>query len=763
MVTTTVLGLPRIGPKRELKFALESHWAGRLSAAELLEEAAAVRADLRGRTVRAGLSQIPVGDFALYDHVLDMALVLDAVPDRFTGLRDDRLALAFAMARGRPDGQGVAALEMTKWFDTNYHYLVPELQPASRFAYVWRKHVELFQEAMAQGHDARPVLLGPLSFLALSKPTDPAATTSALLDPLLEAYAALLADLASSGVREVQLDEPVLVLDADEGTGPALTRAYGRLRAAAPSLSLWLTPYFGEIAPDLLDRVLDLPVDVLHLDLVRGPDQLERVLARLPADLDLSLGLVDGRNIWITDLDRAVAAAERAAGQIGPERLAIATSCSLLHVPYGLATETALDPDVRSWLAFGEEKMAEVALIGAALEQGQSAVAAELAANREAHRARLESPRVHDPAIRARARAITPEMTRRGAPYPERRVLHQARFDLPPIPTTTIGSFPQTREVRLARAAFRNRTMAPSAYQRFLQAETEKAIRRQEAIGLDVLVHGEFERNDMVEYFGERLSGFAFTAGGWVQSYGSRCVKPPIIYGDVARPSPMTVEAAAFAQSLTTRPVKGMLTGPVTILQWSFVRDDQERQETCRQIALAIRDEVADLEKALIGIIQIDEPALREGLPLTRAARPSYLAWAVECYRLAASGVRDDTQIHTHMCYAEFDDIIDSIVALDADVISIETARSAMKLLGSFVETTYPNEIGPGIWDIHSPRVPGIAEMEGLLLRAVEHIPADRLWANPDCGLKTRGWAETEESLVHLVQAARNVRRRLAA
>jgi 5-methyltetrahydropteroyltriglutamate--homocysteine methyltransferase len=764
MTLTTVLGLPRIGARRELKFALEAFWAGRSDAAALHETAAAMRADLRERAARAGLAELPVGDFALYDHVLDTALALGAIPRRFREFgRADPLTLAFAMARGAPIGGTTRpALEMTKWFDTNYHYLVPELSADMAFGPASAKHRELWAEAHATGHAARPVLLGPLTFLRLAKMEDGTTPPASLLDPLLDAYAAVLADLARAGVTAVQIDEPALVLDQPEDMAPLVERAFERLRQAAPDLRLWLATYFGPVAPGLQEVVAGLPVDVLHLDLVRGPDQLEGFLPLLSVRTSLSLGLVDGRNVWISDLDRAIGTAERVTAALGPERVAISSSCSLLHVPYEAAGEDSLDPELRGWLAFAQEKMAEVAVIGRALDRGRAAVAGELEANRAALEARRRSPRVVDSAVRDRTATVTPDMARRKSPYERRRELQRERFALPLLPTTTIGSFPQTKEIRAARAAHRRGELSDANYEAFLQEATTAAVRRQEELGLDVLVHGEFERNDMVEYFGEQLSGVAFTRGGWVQSYGSRCVKPPVIYGDVQRQHPMTVRWSRFAQSLTDRPMKGMLTGPVTILQWSFVRDDQPRSITCRQIALAIRDEVRDLEQAGIGIIQIDEPALREGLPLRRADWEDYLAWAGECFRIAASGVEDATQIHTHMCYAEFNDIIEAIAGLDADVISIETTRSRMELLKAFANFSYPNEIGPGVWDIHSPRVPGTEEMAELIGLAAQRVPAERLWVNPDCGLKTRGWEETTAALSNLVAAARIARARLA-
>jgi len=749
MTRSANLGFPRIGLYRELKKALESYWRGD-SDAEALHAAAK---ELRARHWRlqrdAGIDIIPSNDFSLYDHVLDTSVLLGAIPPRFAGIADpDRLY--FAMARGT---ETAPAMEMTKWFDTNYHFIVPELHAGQRFALNADKPLSHYREARALGIETRPVLVGPVTWLSLAKAKDDGLEPLDLLEAVLPVYAALLARLAAAGAAWVQIDEPVLVLDLSERQRDALRRAYDVLGKAGPRVMV--ASYFGAL-PDNTELAATLAVDGLHIDLVRAPEQLDAVLAALPGDKALSVGVVDGRNIWRTDLAAAFGLVNRAWDRVGPERLEIAPSCSLLHVPVDLEAETALDGELKSWLAFGRQKLEEVAALTLAMQKGKGAARAAFEASAAAVAAHRASPRIHRPEVKARAaEAIA---LNRAAPFPVRRERQRARFGLPAYPTTTIGSFPQTREVREARAAFRKGALDEAAYDAFIEAETERCVRLQEEIGLDVLVHGEFERNDMVEYFGEQLDGFAFTKNGWVQSYGSRCVKPPVIHGDVSRPAPMTVRWSAYAAALTDRPMKGMLTGPVTLAQWSFVRVDQPRSETCRQIALAMRDEVLDLERAGIGIIQIDEPALREGLPLRRADWDAYLRWAVDCFRLTASGVRDDTQIHTHMCYAEFNDIMPAIAAMDADVISIETSRSDMELLEAFRDFRYPNEIGPGVWDIHSPRVPGRAEMEALLRKAAEGIPADQLWVNPDCGLKTRGWPEAEAALRHLVSAARTLR-----
>ena len=749
MTRSSNLGFPRIGLRRELKKALESYWKGDGDAAALHATAAELRARHWRLQRDAGIDIIPSNDFSLYDHVLDTAVLLGAIPPRFAGIADPD-QLYFAMARGT---DAAPAMEMTKWFDTNYHFIVPELHEGQRFALDAEKPLSHYREAMALGIDTRPVVVGPITFLSLAKTRDEGFDPLDLLDAVLPVYAELFEKLAAEGAQWVQVDEPVLVLDLTDRQKAAFEKAYDLLAKAGPNLLL--ATYFGDLR-DNTELAANLPVAGLHIDLVRARDQLDAVLAALPDDKVLSVGVVDGRNIWRTDLEDAFALVGRVWDRIGPDRLEIAPSCSLLHSPVDLDAETKLDDELKSWLAFARQKLDELAALTLAMQKGRAAVKPAFEASAAAIAAHRASPRIHRPEIAARA-AETIALDR-ASPFPARRDRQRARLALPAYPTTTIGSFPQTKDVREARAAFRKGTLDRAGYDAFLEAETEKAVRIQEKLGLDVLVHGEFERNDMVEYFGEQLDGFAFTGNGWVQSYGSRCVKPPVIYGDVSRPRPMTVRWSSYAATLTDRPMKGMLTGPVTILQWSFVRVDQPRSQTCRQIALAIRDEVLDLEKAGIGIIQIDEPALREGLPLRRADWDAYLRWAVDCFRLSASGVADDTQIHTHMCYAEFNDIMPAIAEMDADVISIETSRSDMELLEAFRDFHYPNEIGPGVWDIHSPRVPAQAEMEALMKKAAQGIPADQLWVNPDCGLKTRNWPEVEAALAHLVATAHALR-----
>ncbi|MEX2644212.1 MAG: 5-methyltetrahydropteroyltriglutamate--homocysteine S-methyltransferase [Acetobacterales bacterium] len=746
------LGFPRIGAKRKLKKATEAYWKGNLDRAALFAAGAELRARHWTMQRDAGLGVIPSNDFSFYDQMLDMTAALGAVPPRFGhegGAVD--IDTVFAMARGT-DAQ--PAMEMTKWFDTNYHYIVPELHEGQRFALSTTKAVDEFREAKALGIHTRPVLVGPVTWLSLGKAKDAGLSPLSLLRDVLPVYAELLEALQAEGADWVQIDEPVLALDLGDAQRQAFGAAYRALAGIGPKIML--ATYFEGLR-DNLGLGSGLPVAGLHVDLVRAPDQLEAVLEAIGDETVVSLGVIDGRNIWRADLDRAFAPLARAGERLGVGRLQVAPSCSLLHVPVDLDNEKKLDGELRGWLAFAKQKLGEVTALASALRDGSHTVAA-FAASAEAAAGRAGSLRIHDAAVAKRVAGIREADARRHSAYPARRRAQRARLALPPLPTTTIGSFPQTAEVRKARAAHRRGELDDAQYDAFLKAETEKAVRLQERLGIDVLVHGEFERNDMVEYFGEQLNGFAFTQHGWVQSYGSRCVKPPVIFGDVSRPGPMTVAWSAYAQSLTERPMKGMLTGPVTILQWSFVRDDQPRSATCTQIALAIRDEVTDLEAAGIRMIQIDEPALREGLPLRRADRDAYLDWAVRCFRLSASGVADDTQIHTHMCYSEFNDIMPTIAALDADVISIETSRSDMELLDVFGAFRYPNEIGPGIWDIHAPRVPGKEEMTALLGKAARAIDPDRLWVNPDCGLKTRGWPEVEASLANLVAAAREVR-----
>lgn len=761
---TANLGFPRMGAQRELKWALERYWRDDdPDGAELRRTAAELRERHWRLQAAHGIGRIPSNDFSLYDHVLDTAVAVGAVPERFGGrpfeaAGDDPSALGayFAMARG---GEGAPPLELTKWFDTNYHYLVPELAPGQRFSYASTKAVGELREATALGIATRPVVLGPVTFLQLAKRSDGGDPLD-LLDALLPAYEAMLADLVGAGASWLQLDEPALVLDLDDAAVRAYPRAYERLRAAAPDAELTLATYFGPLGVNT-PLVLALPVDFVHVDLVRGGDELKELAGRLPAHLGLSLGAVDGRNVWRSDLGDVLRRIEPVVERLGADRVHVAPSCSLLHLPVDVDAETSIDDDVRSWMAFATQRLEEVRVLGAVLG-GDPAAAGVVAHSGRVAAARAGSARAYRPDVRARVAAVTDDLGRRRSAYPDRRDAQRKILGLPLLPTTTIGSFPQTAEVRRLRRRFRSGEIDAATYEAGLEAETQVCVRRQEALGIDVLVHGEFERTDMVEYFGQQLDGFVTTANGWVQSYGSRCVKPPVLFGDVARARPMTVRWSSFAAGLTEQPMKGMLTGPVTILQWSFVRDDQPRADTARQVALALRDEVGDLEAAGIGVIQIDEPALREGLPLRRGDHAAYLDWATGSFRLASGGVADETQIHTHMCYAEFGGILEALVALDADVISIEASRSTMELLDAFRDHGYPNEIGPGVWDIHAPRVPGVDELDDLLERAIAVLGADRLWVNPDCGLKTRAWPEVEASLENLVAAARRVRGRHA-
>ncbi len=761
MTTTHNLGFPRIGAQRELKKAQEAYWHGDIDAEQLEQVGRELRARHWQLQADKGLDLIPVGDFSFYDTLLDLTAALGVVPPRFgwDGGEVD-LDTYFRMARGRaPSGTPAAACEMTKWFDTNYHYIVPELEANQSFALSSSRLFEQVAEAQALGHTVKAVLPGPLTWLWLGKTKGGHFDKLTLLEGLIGVYGEILQRLKQQGVEWVQIDEPILALDLPQAWRNAFESTYTRLQV--PGLKRLLATYFGPLQ-DNLDLACRLPVDGLHLDTVRAPQELAIALDKLPAYKVLSIGIVDGRNIWRTDLDAALATLSPIEERLG-ERLWIAPSCSLLHVPVDLAPEQALDDELRTWLAFAVQKVEEITTLAQALDQSEAAVAETLATSRAAIASRRQSKRTHNPQVRASVAAIDEAMTRRHSPYAQRSVEQRKILNLPLYPTTTIGSFPQTPEIRRVRRDFKQGKLAEDAYRAQIQAEIAEAIQRQEALGLDVLVHGEAERNDMVEYFGEQLEGFAFTANGWVQSYGSRCVKPPVLFGDVSRPRPMTVDWATYAQSLSDKPVKGMLTGPVTILNWSFVRDDQPRAETCAQIALALRDEVQDLEAAGIGIIQIDEAALREGLPLRKADWKTYLDWAVRAFRISASGVADVTQIHTHMCYSEFNDIIDAIADMDADVITIETSRSDMELLDVFEDFHYPNEIGPGVYDIHSPNVPEIAQIVSLMEKAAQRIPAERLWINPDCGLKTRGWPEVERALKNMVSAAKTLREKAAA
>jgi 5-methyltetrahydropteroyltriglutamate--homocysteine methyltransferase len=761
MAISSNLGFPRMGVHRELKKALEAHWAGKLDESGLLAVGKALKLNHWVLQHQLGIKHIPSNDFSFYDHVLDTATMVGAVPDRYSwkGPQVD-VATYFAMARGTARKSGhtdVPAMEMTKWFDTNYHYIVPEFTATQSFSLGSLKPVGDFLEAKAVGIHTRPVLLGPASFLLLGKAKETGFDPLSLLDRILPVYESVLRELAQAGADWIQFDEPMLALDTRDEARGAFTIAYQRLSIVSYEIRILVATYFEGLDANL-STALSLPVAALHLDLVRAPEQLDPVLKAIASDLQLSLGVIDGRNIWRTDLGRALQLVERAVGVIGPNRVLVAPSCSLLHTPQDLEFEKHFDVELRDWLAFAKQKLEEVVVLERAVLAGRDAIRDVLERNWQMMEEKKRSRRIHDPAVKERTNNIGEWMARRTTAYPQRRKVQKQSLRLPLFPTTTIGSFPQTKEIRAARAEFKAGKKDEASYESFLQAETRSAVQFQEDIGLDVLVHGEFERNDMVEYFGEQLEGFAVTGNGWVQSYGSRCVKPPIIYGDVARKQPMTVEWSKFAQSLTSKPMKGMLTGPVTILQWSFVRDDQPRSESCRQIALAIRDEVTDLEAAGIRVVQIDEPALREGLPLHRSEWREYLAWAVESFRLAASSVRDETQIHTHMCYAEFQDIIEAVADMDADVISIETSRSQMELLHTFAQYHYPNETGPGVYDIHSPRIPTTEEMVALLRKAATVLSPDQIWVNPDCGLKTRRWEEVRPALAAMVEAAHIVR-----
>jgi 5-methyltetrahydropteroyltriglutamate--homocysteine methyltransferase len=768
-IPVATLGSPRIGPHRELKAALESYWSGKTDATALLKSAAELRAANWARQHAQGITIIPSNDFSLYDHVLDTSVMVGAIPPVY-GWTGGEISLDtyFSMARGTQgevatcghaehSGSGAPAQEMTKWFDTNYHYMVPEFSADQKFHLSSRKPLNEFLEAKALGFDTRPVLLGPVTYLKLGKSRDQSVTPISLLAELVPVYIDILQKLAANGAEWVQVDEPCLVLDLDLETQGALKWAYEQFARTVPNLKIMLTTYFGSLGENL-DTAFSLPVAGLHIDLVRGRQQLDAALAKAPENLVLSLGVVDGRNIWRTNLSAIVAKLKAALALRGRDRVQIAPSCSLLHVPVDLECEDALDPEVRSWLAFAVQKMRELRVLGRALEGRGETVQKDIEESATAAISRSTSRKVHSSAVAERTIELAPAMVSRRSPFEARAKIQRDRFDLPMFPTTTIGSFPQTSQVRKARSSNAKGGLSDEEYTQFLKEETARAIRWQEDIGLDVLVHGEFERNDMVQYFGERLSGFAFTQHGWVQSYGSRCVRPPILYGDVSRAEPMTVYWWKYAQSLTKRPVKAMLTGPVTILNWSFVRDDIPRSEAGWQIGLGIRDEVTDLEQAGAAMIQIDEAALREGMPLRRSEWKAYLAWAVDCFKLCVSGVKDETQIHTHMCYADFNDIIEAISAMDADVISIETSRSKMELLEAFKNYDYPNEIGPGVYDIHSPRVPDVKEMTDLMQLARLRLSDRQLWINPDCGLKTRSWQDVRPALVNMVTAARELR-----
>ncbi|MBZ6083175.1 5-methyltetrahydropteroyltriglutamate--homocysteine S-methyltransferase [Streptomyces olivaceus] len=757
----TVYGYPRQGPNRELKRAIEGYWKGRVDAGALRATARELRRANWAQLAEAGIDEVPTGDFSLYDHVLDTTVMVGAIPARHRAAFDaDVLAGYFAMARGT---QEVAPLEMTKWFDTNYHYLVPELGPDTVFSADSAQQVAELAEALSHGHTPRPVLVGPVTYLLLAKPApgvDAGFDPLTLLDRLLPVYAEVLADLRAAGAGWVQLDEPALVQDRAPAELNAAGRAYRDLGALTDRPKLLVASYFDELG-EALPVLAKAPVEGLALDFTEAAAANLDALAAvggLPGKR-LVAGVVNGRNIWVDDLGTSLSTLGTLLGLA--DRVDVSASCSLLHVPLDASAERDVDPQILRWLAFAQQKISETVTLAKGLARGTGAIAAELAANRAALASRANSPITRDPAVRARAAAVTDADARRSQPYGERTAAQRSRLGLPLLPTTTIGSFPQTGDLRTARADLRAGRIGTAGYEDRIRAEIQEVVSFQEKTGIDVLVHGEPERNDMVQYFAERLTGYLATRHGWVQSYGTRYVRPPILAGDISRPEPMTVRWTTYAQSLTERPVKGMLTGPVTMLAWSFVRDDQPRADTARQVALALRDEVADLESAGTGVIQVDEPALRETLPLRAAGRAGYLAWATEAFRLTTAGVRPDTQIHTHMCYAEFGDIVRAIDDLDADVISLEAARSHMQVARELAAHGYPREAGPGVYDIHSPRVPDAGEVADLLREGLKAIPAERLWVNPDCGLKTRTWPETRASLEHLVTAARTVRAEL--
>ena len=758
------LGYPRIGSQRELKKASENYWAGKTTLKNLLQVGKNLRQENWIAQKKAGIDLIPSNDFSFYDQVLDMSLMVNAIPSRYHEVilnkNNAELDLYFAMARGyQKDGLDITAMEMTKWFDTNYHYIVPEFHKDQQFNLFSTKIIDEFYEAKQLGLTTKPVLLGPVSYLLLGKEKESGFDGIDLIKNLVPVYIEILKKLDNLHAEWIQFDEPFLALDLTEKEKKAFTYAYAEIKKQFPALKTIIATYFEGLRDNAV-LATSLPVCALHIDLVRAPEQLDTVLKNLPEKMSLSVGVVDGRNIWINDYAKSLSHINKALAKLNSDRVMIAPSCSLIHSPCDLDLETndkVLLPEIKNWMSFAKQKLTEVVTLKNLVTSNPDSDILYVQ-NQKAIASRKTSPLIHDQAVKLRTAAITDADAKRINVFETRKKKQQQSLKLPLFPTTTIGSFPQTAEVRSWRAKFKSGEFTPETYNTLLKAETEKAIRWQEAIDIDVLVHGEFERNDMVEYFGEQLKGYVFSKNGWVQSYGSRCVKPPIIFGDVSRPKTMTVDWSSYAQSLTTKLMKGMLTGPVTILQWSFVRDDQPRSETTFQIALAIRDEVVDLEKAGIKIIQIDEPAIREGLPLRKSDWQVYLAWAVKAFRISASGVKDETQIHTHMCYSEFNDIIQHIAGMDADVITIECSRSQMELLDAFADFNYPNEIGPGVYDIHSPRVPSRKEMVSLLNKAKAVIPADQLWVNPDCGLKTRHWDETKKALIEMVEAAKSLR-----
>ncbi len=771
MVLATNLGFPRIGDMRQLKKAVEDYWKGNSSQEALLATGKSLRAHNWKLQKDAGIEHIPSNDFSFYDQILDLICTLGAIPERYKwdGKNVD-LDTYFAMARGRQQGGvDVTAMEMTKWFDTNYHYMVPEFTEKTSFKLSSTKIFDQYKEAKDQGIETRPVIVGPITFVRIGKKQAGFdACRCTLVPKLVPVYVEILKKLKDLGAQWVQIDEPAMVLDLEPQYRDAFKAAYKEIREAVPGLKIIVTSYFDTLR-DNADTFFSAPVDAFHIDLCRGPGQantgannaekdLDAALAKIPSGKILSVGVVDGRNIWKNDLSKSLKLVEKAVAKLGKDNVFVAGSSSLIHTPVDLNSEKEMDKQIRSWLAYATQKLSEIATIAKGANQGKDAIAAEIKASDAVQEDRRTSTRIHDQKVKKRVEGITPDMKQRKSPFAKRQQVQHKALNLPLYPTTSIGSFPQTPEIRKARADHKAGTINDAKYKEAMQAEIRSVVEFQHEIGIDVLVHGEPERNDMVEYFGEQLAGFTFSKFGWVQSYGSRCVKPPIIFGDVSRPNPMTVEWSKYAQDQTQKIMKGMLTGPITILQWSFVRDDQPRSLTSKQIALAIRDEVFDLEKAGIRMIQIDEAAFREGLPLRKADWKAYLDNAVEDFRITACCVEDETQIHTHMCYSEFNDVIDSIGAMDADVISIETSRSQMELLDAFAQYKYPNEIGPGVYDIHSPRVPSTKEMVDLLEKAKKVLDERQIWVNPDCGLKTRGWPEVKQALKNMVVAADEMR-----
>ena len=765
MVASANLGFPRIGTNRELKRALESYWAGKIELRELQQVAKEIRTTNWQLQIDAGIDYIPSNDFSMYDQVLDTAIMLSVIPDRFLDKQFDTTEeLYFAMARGLQAGKiDVTPLEMTKWFDTNYHYLVPELSEKDSYSLNPDKVLNEFNEAKQMGINSRPVIIGPMTFIKLSKFDESISSQKDYLDKLVPLYAELLDLLKKEGCEWVQIDEPILVTDLSEEEKNNFQDAYRSMTNQA-NMKIMLTTYFGSIVHNI-DLITSMNIDGLHLDCVYGSENIEIDLSKFDKPLLLSLGIVNGRNIWINDLQRSIKLLQSFVEQPNVKTVVVAPSCSLLHSPIDLSLENKIDDEIKSWMSFATNKIDEVAVIKNVLNHTENQKSEDVKSeywmidtNTKAIQNRSQSPKVNNPVVQDRVKNISSDIKNRESAYPQRAKIQKDALNLPMLPTTTIGSFPQTKEVRQQRSQFKRGDISLEEYEAFLLNATKDVIELQDDIGIDVLVHGEFERNDMVEYFGEQLDGFVFSKNGWVQSYGSRCVKPPIIFGDVDRKKSMTIDWITKAQSFTDKHVKGMLTGPVTILQWSFVRDDQPRQTTCEQIAFAIRDEVDDLVSNDVKIIQIDEPALREGLPLKLSNQVDYLAWAVDCFKIASSSVSDDIQIHTHMCYAEFNEIMDAIIKLDADVISIEASRSSMELLNAFSNNDYPNEIGPGVYDIHSPRVPAVNEIKDLISVLVSKLPSERLWINPDCGLKTRGWDEVKASLKNMVDASSKFR-----